>query len=50
MDDTPTFISEYAETDAPQDFAESYSAWVLKLNRLDSDREEFMDKFVVELI
>lgn len=44
------FVSEYAKTDYEQDFAESFSAWVLKWNKLDFKKELFMKKYVEELV
>ena len=44
------FVSSYAETNAKEDFAESGMNWALKKNRLSREKEEFMEKYVKELI
>ena len=50
MNGSSYFVSDYAEIDAEQDFAESYSAFRLKFNKLDFRKELFMEEYVRELI
>ena len=44
------FVSRYAETEPDEDFAESFSAFVLGWNKLDKEREAFMRRYVEKLI
>ena len=44
------FVSQYASTNVREDFAESYSYWVLERNRLNKEREDFMEMNVRRLI
>ena len=45
-----THVSEYAEKNELEDFAESCSAFWLEWNKLDFRKETFMKKYVEELI
>ena len=50
MNGSSVFVSEYAEKNELEDFAESFSAWHLEWNKLDFRKELFMKKHITELI
>ena len=50
MNGSSTFVSEYAETNKLEDFAESCSAFVLGWNKLDSRKEIFMKVYIQMLM